>query len=154
MSYEVEANPYLGLVTCTFWGLVWVEERHAALDEVLDAMAPEGHYRILVDMIGASCALDTLDASGALAKRLAGERRLRDCRIAYLYPPNARINQAVEKLAEAREFKFRRFNTTTDALDWLLSPPTRFRPVPEIEQHDEPDAITLLAGLRSGRWVA
>lgn len=154
MSYEVEANPYLGLVTCTFWGLVWVEERHAALDEVLDAMAPEGHYRILVDMIGASCALDTLDASGALAKRLAGERRLRDCRIAYLYPPGARINQAVEKLAEAREFRFRRFARTTDALDWLLAPPVRLKPMPHLQVQAEPDAMTLLAGLRSGRWVA
>lgn len=154
MSYEVEANPYLGLVTCTFWGLVWVEERHAALDEVLDALAPEGRHRILVDMIGASCAIDTLDASAALAKRLAGERRLRDCRIAYLYPSGARINQAVEQLAQAREFRFRRFARTIDALDWLLAPPVRTRPMPHLQAQVEPDAMTLLAGLRSGRRVA
>ena len=154
MSYEVETNPYLGLVTCTFWGLVWVEERHAALDEVIAHLAPGQSRRILVDMIGASCAIDTLEASSALAKRLAGERRLRDCRIAYLYPPNARINQAVEKLAEAREFKFRRFARTTDALDWLLAPPVRITPMPQLETQAEPDAMTLLAGLRSGRWVA
>lgn len=154
MSYEVESNPYLGLVTCTLWGLVWVEERHAALDEVLAELEPGHTYRILVDMIGASCAIDTLEASAALAKRLANERRLRNCRIAYLYPPGARINQAVEQLAEAREFRFRRFQRTTDALDWLLAPPVRLRPAPDLEAHAEPDAMTLLAGLRSGRWVA
>ena len=32
MSFEVETNPYLGLVVCTLWGLVWVEERQTALD--------------------------------------------------------------------------------------------------------------------------
>jgi len=154
MSYEVETNRYLGLVTCTFWGLVWVEERHAALDEVLAHLSPGPPCRILIDMIGATCAIDTLDASSALAKRLAGERRLRDCRIAYLYPSGARINQAVEKLAEAREFRFRRFARTTEALDWLLAPPVRIKPMPALQAQAEPDAMTLLAGLRSGRWVA
>jgi hypothetical protein len=36
----------------------------------------------------------------------------------------------------------------------LLSPPTRIKPVPPIESQAEPDALTLLAGLRNGRWVA
>jgi hypothetical protein len=154
MSYEVEVNHYLGLTVCTMWGLVWVEERHRALDEVVAQMEEGRPYRILVDMIGASCASDMLDDSARFASRLAGEKRLKGCRIAYLYPNNARINTAVEKLAEAREFRFRRFSTTTDALDWLLSPPTRLKPAPAITSQVEPDAVTLLAGLRSGRWVA
>ena len=154
MAYEVEVNQYLGLVVCTLWGLVWVEDRNAALDEVVSQMEDGRPYRVLVDMIGASCANESLEASAASAQRLAGERKLRGCRIAYLYPEGARINVAVERLAEAREFKFRRFCTTTDALDWLLSPPTRFKAAPTLEQQTEPDAITLLAGLRSGRWVA
>ena len=153
MSFEVETNPYLGLVVCTLWGIVWVEERQAALDETLSQMEDGRSYRILVDMIGASCANDSLEASGAFAQRLASERKLRGCRIAYLYPHGARIKQAVERLAEAREFRFRRFNCTTDALDWLLAPPTT-RPAPSVEAQAEPDAMTLLAGLRSGRWVA
>ena len=153
MSYEVETNPYLGLVVCTMWGLVWVEERHAALDETLAQIDEGKSYRILVDMIGASCANDSLEASSAFARRLAGERKLRDCRIAYLYPDGTRINQRVERLAEERAFKFRRFTTTTDALDWLLSPPTHIAsaPAPYVQ---EPDAMTMLAGLRSGRWIA
>lgn len=154
MAHEVETNQYLGLIVCTLWGLVWVEERNTALDETLAQMEEGRPYRILVDMIGASCANESLEASAEYARRLASERRLKGCRIAYLYPEGARVNVAVEKLAEARDFKFRRFSTTTDALDWLLSPPTRIKPVPAIEQQDEPDAITLLAGLRSGRWVA
>ena len=49
---------------------------------------------------------------------------------------------------------FRRFARTTDALDWLLAPPVRLKPMPALEAQAEPDAMTLLAGLRSGRWVA
>ena len=154
MSYEVETNHYLGLVVCTLWGVVWVEERAAALDEVLADMEPGRPYRILVDMIGASCANDSLEASAAFASRLASERALRGCRIAYLYPDGTRINQAVERLAQAREFRFRRFCATSEALDWLLSPPVRFAPMPAIAAQAEPDAMTLLAGLRTGRWVA
>jgi hypothetical protein len=154
MSYEVETNPYLGLVVCTMWGLIWVEERHAALDETVAQLDEGKPYRILVDMIGASCANDTLEASGEFARRLAGERKLRDCRIAYLYPDGKRINHAIERLAEARDFRFRRYSTMSDALDWLLSPATRLRPMPPVAQQAEPDAVTLLAGLRSGRWLA
>jgi hypothetical protein len=156
MSYEVEVNQYLGLAVCTLWGLVWVEEREIALDEVIAQMDAGRPYRILVDMIGASCANESIERSAAFAQRLASEPKLRGCRIAYLYPEGARINQAVERLAEARDFRFRRFTTTTDALDWLLSPPTRIVAAPETlqAQPTEPDAMTLLAGLRNGRWVA
>jgi hypothetical protein len=154
MPYEVEVNQYLGLTVCTLWGLVWVEERQAALDEILAEMEEGRPYRILVDMIGASCANDSLATSAAFAQRLATERKLRGCRIAYLYPEGARINLAVERLAEARDFRFRRFTATTEALDWLLSPPTRIKAAPPIEAQAEPDAMTLLAGLRTGRWVA
>ena len=154
MPYEVEVNQYLGLAVCTLWGLVWVEERQAALDEVLAEMEDGRPYRILVDMIGASCANDSLATSAAFAQRLATERKLKGCRFAYLYPDGTRINLAVERLAEARDFKFRRFATTTEALDWLLSPPTRINAMPPLSTHAEPDAMTLLAGLRNGRWVA
>ena len=153
MAYEVEINQHLGLAVCTMWGVVWVEERHAALDEVLAHLSPGRAYSILVDMIGASCANESLDASGAFAQRLAGERALRDCRIAYLYPDGARVNHAVERLAEARDFRFRRFATTSDALDWLLAPPARIKPMPAL-RNVEPDAMTLLAGLRAARQVA
>jgi hypothetical protein len=153
MSFEVETNQYMGLVVCTLWGLVWVDERNAALDQALAQMEPDRPYRILVDMIGATCANDSLQTSAAYAKRLASESKLRDCRTAYLYPDGARINHAVERLAEAREFRFRRFTTTTEALDWLLAPAPRIRPMPPIQAQAE-DAMTLLAGLRSGRWVA
>ncbi|KGQ19591.1 hypothetical protein LF41_2529 [Lysobacter dokdonensis DS-58] len=154
MPYEVDVNQYLGLTVCTLWGLVWVEERQAALDEVIAEMEEGRPYRILVDMIGASCANDSFATSSAFAQRLATERKLKGCRIAYLYPDNARINLSVERLAEARDFKFRRFTTTTEALDWLLSPPTRIKSAPAIGPQSQPDAVTLLAGLRSGRWVA
>jgi len=154
MPYEVETNPYLGLVVCTMWGLVWVQERHAALDATLAEIEPGRPYRVLVDMIGASCANDTLEASGEFARRLSSERKLRGCRIAYLYPDGKRINQAVERLAEARDFRFRRFGATNEALDWLLSSPARLTAMPSLTTHAEPDAMTLLAGLRSGRWVA
>jgi hypothetical protein len=154
MSHEVETNPYLGLIVCTLWGLVWMDERHAALDATLAQIEPGKPYRILVDMMGASCANDSLEASSAFAQRIAGERALRGCRIAYLYADGQRINHSVERLLEACEFRFRRFSATNEALDWLLSPPTRITAPPPLASHAEPDAMTLLAGLRSGRWVA
>jgi len=132
MSHEVEANPYLGLVTCTLWGEVWLEERAKVLDEVLthfaQARATGRPHRILIDMIGAHCANEPVEASTAFAERLANEDRLRGCRIAYLYPPGARINQDVEQHAQARAFRFRRFATTTEALDWLLADERVSRP--------------------------
>ena len=94
MPYEVEVNQYLGLTVLTLWGLVWVEERQTALDEVIAQLDEGRPYRILVDMIGASCANDSLETSAAFARRLAEERKLKGCRIAYLYPDNARINRS------------------------------------------------------------
>lgn len=154
MAYEVEVNHYMGVVVVTLWGTVSVRERGQALDAVLDRLEDGRQYRILVDLIGAYAAQDSYEDSSAFARRLAHERRLRQCRLAYLYPPRARINHVVERLCAARQLRFRKFEVITEALDWLLAPPPRLRPLPPIEQQVGPDAVTLLAGLRSGRCVA
>jgi hypothetical protein len=146
MAYEVETNPYLGLVVCTMWGVVWVEERHAALDATLAQITPGKPYRVLVDMIGASCANDSLEASGVFAQRLAQRTQVARLPNRVSLSATTRINHAVEKLAEARAFRFRRFSAMSDALDWLLAPPPRLRVAPPIEAQVEPDAVTLLAG--------
>ena len=121
MSHEVEANTYLGLVVVTLWGSVSIAERVRALDKALQHLDGETCDRVLIDFIGGHAAEDSLEASSNFAKRLASEPRLRGCRIAYVYPPNAKVNNAVEALARARQLRFRKFDSVADALDWLLA---------------------------------
>lgn len=123
MSHEVEANTYLGLVVVTLWGAVSVEERARALDKALRHLDGETCHRVLIDFIGGHATEDSFEASSNFAKRLASEPRLRSCRIAYVYPPNAKINDAVEALARARQLRFRKFDCVAGALDWLLATP-------------------------------
>jgi hypothetical protein len=123
MSHEVEANSYLGMVVVTLWGAVSVEERAHALDKALRHLDGETCHRVLIDFIGGHATEDSFQASSDFARRLASEPKLRDCRIAYVYPPNAKVNNAVEALARARQLRFRKFDCVAGALDWLLATP-------------------------------
>ena len=128
MSHEVEANAYLGMVVVTLWGAVSVEERAHALDKALRHLDGRTCYRVLIDFIGGHATEDSFEASSEFARRLASEPKLRGCRIAYVYPPNAKVNTAVETLARARQLRFRKFDSVSGAIDWLLAAP-RFVPV-------------------------
>ena len=123
MSHEVEANTYLGMVVVTLWGAVSVEERARALDKALRHLDGVKCNRVLIDFIGGHAIEESLQASSDFARRLASEPKLRNCRIAYVYPPNAKINTAVEALARARQLRFRKFECVAGAVDWLLAAP-------------------------------
>lgn len=123
MSHEVEANTYLGMVVVTLWGEVSVEERARALDKALRYLDGETCNRVLIDFIGGHAIEESLQASSEFARRLASEPKLRGCRIAYVYPPNAKVNSAVEALARARQLRFRKFEGVAGAVDWLLAAP-------------------------------
>lgn len=125
MSHVVEVNHYLGLVAVTFWGAVSIEERAIALDEALAGLEVGQCHRIVVDFLGARAAADSFKAGNDHARRLASEPKLRGCRIGYVYPQDASVNPVVEAIAEARGFRFRKFNRVADALDWLLAMPKR-----------------------------
>lgn len=120
MSHEVEANAYLGMVVVTLWGEVSVGERARALDKALRHLDGTCH-RLLIDFIGGHAVEDSFQASSEFARRLASEPKLRGCRIAYVYPPNAKTNTAVETLARARQLRFRKFESVSGAIDWLLA---------------------------------
>jgi hypothetical protein len=123
MSHEVEANTYLGMVVVTLWGAVSLEERSRALDKALRHLDGASCNRVLIDFIGGHAIEESLQASSDFARRLASEPKLRGCRIAYVYPPDAKINTAVEALARARQLRFRKFDCVAGALDWLLAAP-------------------------------
>ena len=155
MPYEVEVNQYLGLAVCTLWGLVWVEERQVALDEVLAEMEEGRPYRILVDMIGASCANDSLDDQRCLratprhrtqAARAAASRICIRTARASTWRSNVWPKRAISGSAASPR---RPKRSTGCSRRRRASSPRR-----AIEAQAEPDAMTLLAGLRTGRWVA
>ena len=123
MSHEVEANSYLGMVVVTLSGAVSVAERAIALDKALRYLDGETCHRVLIDFIGGHATADSFQTSSDFARRLASEPKLRGCRIAYVYPPNATLNIAVETLARARQFRFRKFESVACAIDWLLAAP-------------------------------
>ena len=131
MSHEVEANTYLGMVVVTLWGAVSIEERARALDKALRHLDAETCNRVLIDFIGGHAIEESLQASSDFARRLASEPKLRGCRIAYVYPPDTKINNAVETLARARQLRFRKFECVAGAVDWLLAAP-RVAPVAKV----------------------
>ena len=123
MSHEVEANSYLGMVVVTLWGAVSVDERARALDKALRHLDGATCHRVLIDFIGGHAIEESFQASSDFARRLASEPKLRGCRIAYVYPPDAKVNNTVEALARARQLRFRKFDCVAGALDWLLATP-------------------------------
>jgi hypothetical protein len=142
MPHSIEVSPYMGLAAVTLWGEVTVEERARALDDTLGRLqgAP---YGILLDFQRARAVADTFDSCNNFARRLASEERLRDCRVAYVYSQSGNINPVVEKLAQARRFRFRRFAAASTAIDWLLSPRRQ-----RLATRREPSAKEVLADLR------
>jgi hypothetical protein len=142
MPHSIEVSPYMGLAAVTLWGDVTVEERARALDDTLGRLhgAP---YGILLDFQRARATADSFEASNNFARRLAGEERLRDCRVAYVYAQAGSVNPVVEKLAQARRFRFRRFAAASSAIDWLLTPRRQ-----RLAVRREPSAREVLADLR------
>ena len=147
MSHSIVLSPYIGLAVVTLRGEVSVADRANALDALLVQL--EGHEirSILMDMQEAQAVPESFQAANAFAQRLAGERRLRGCRIAYLYSNASSANTVVETLAEARQFRFRRFSVMSEAIDWLLTPKRTLAAAP-VEPDAEPPLAKVLARLK------
>lgn len=142
MPHSIDVNSYMGLAAITLWGDVTVEERAQALDDTLGRLQGAS-YGILLDFQRARAAADTFESCNNFARRLAGEERLRECRVAYVYSQSDNVNPVVEKLAQARRFRFRRFAVASTAIDWLLSPRHQRHAL-----RREPSAKEVLAKLR------
>lgn len=148
MTCSIVLSPNIGLAVVTLRGEVSLADRSEALDALLAQLEGNAIRGILLDMSEARALPEPFQASAAFAERLAGERRLRDCRIAYLYSDASSVNGVVEKLAEARQFRFRRFSVMAEAIDWLLTP-RRTGSIPALPPvKEEPPLAKVLARLR------
>lgn len=148
MTCSIVLSPNIGLAVVTLRGDVSLTDRADALDALL-AQLEDGAIRgILMDMSDARAIPESFQAAATFAERLAGERRLRECRIAYLYSDAASVNGVVEKLAEARQFRFRRFSVMAEAIDWLLTPRRtgQITAMPPVQE--EPPLAKVLARLK------
>ena len=143
MHHSIEVSSYMGLAAVTLCGEISATDRLRVLDETLGRLEPGRAYGILIDLQRARATPDTFEACNRLATRLSEEPRLRACRVAYVYSHPGNANPVVERLAEARRFRFRRFVVVSDAIDWLLTP-KRTRVAP----HAGPSAPEVLATLR------
>ena len=148
MSHSIVLSPNIGLAVVTLRGEISVSDRANALDALLVQL--EGHdiRGILMDMQQAQAAPESFQAASEFAQRLAGERRLRDCRIAYVYGHASSVNSVVERLAEARQFRFRRFMVMSEAIDWLLTPRRAAAAAQTAAADAEPPLAKVLARLK------
>jgi hypothetical protein len=148
MNYAIVLSPNIGLAVVTLRGDVSLTDRADALDALLAQLEGDAVRGILMDMSQARAIPESFQAAAAFAERLAGERRLRECRIAYLYLDASSVNGVVEALAEARQFRFRRFTVMADAIDWLLTP-RRTGSIPALPPvAEEPPLAKVLARLK------
>lgn len=148
MNHTIVLSPNIGLAVVTLRGDITLADRARALDDFLEQMAGRDDIgSILIDMQEAYSLPETFDTANRFAQRIAADRFLRTCRHAYLYSHRSSANPVVEKLAEARQFRFRRFKVMSEALDWLLSPRRTGIPV-SVRLQAEPSLAHVLASLR------
>ena len=123
MNHTIVLSPNIGLAVVTLKGDITLDDRARALDDFLSQVdGREDISSILIDMRDAYSLPESFETANRYAERIASDRVLRRCRHAYLYSHRYSLNPVVEKLAEARQFRFRRFKQMSEALDWLLAP--------------------------------
>ncbi|QSX76965.1 hypothetical protein [Agrilutibacter solisilvae] len=149
MNHSIVLSPNIGLAVVTLRGQISIADRALALDALLEQLEGQEIRSILMDMQEAQAVPESFQAASEFAQRLAGERRLRECRVAYLYGNASNANGVVEKLAEARQFRSRRFEVMSEAIDWLLTP-RRTGTIPALppQQEPEPPLAKVLARLK------
>lgn len=120
--HAIETDPRSGVIAATFYGELHVEERCAAMDEMVEQVRSTGTYRLLIDLSLARIAPDGIGAANRLANRLARDAVLDACRIAYLERPMQQ-DPAVQVLAPAKGFQAEHFASRAHAVAWLLDEP-------------------------------
>jgi hypothetical protein len=148
MKHSIVLSPDLGLAVITLAGTITLADRARALDDFLaQAQGRDDIHGILVDLRDARSNHEPLGAASEYAHRLSTNRMLRRCRHAYVYSDAASANPVVETLAQALQFRFRRFNGMPEALDWLLMP-RRVAPTATVADGDGPSLEQVLIALR------
>lgn len=148
MNHSIVLSPNIGLAVVTLRGDITLADRARALDDFLaQTEGRDDISSILIDLRDAYSLPEPIQDASRFAHRIANDRVLRRCRHAYLYSHSTSANPAVEKLAEAQQFRFKRFNVMAEALDWLLAP-RRGGAQTAARLEAEPSLAHVLAALR------
>ena len=120
MPYTMQLDPARGLLDLRYHGVVSIAQRLQAAEEALPLLRDSGARRILIDLMQAVAAPDTIDDFRAFTARITGEPLFRQSRTAFVAPPVNYTNHLVEVLADAHHYPFSRFVDRAAAIDWLL----------------------------------
>lgn len=121
MPYTLQLDPERGLLDLRYHGVVSIAQRLQAANEALPLLRDSGVRRILIDLMQAVAAPDTIDDFRGFAARITGEPLFRQSRTAFVAPPVNYTNHLVEVLVDAHHYPFERFVDRAAAIDWLLS---------------------------------
>jgi hypothetical protein len=120
MPYTMQLDPARGLLDLRYHGVVSIAQRLQAAEEALPLLRDSGARRILIDLMQAVAAPDTIDDFRAFTARITGEPLFRQSRTAFVAPPVNYTNHLVEVLADAHHYPFSRFVDRDAAIEWLL----------------------------------
>lgn len=120
MPYTLQLDEVRGLLDLRYHGVVSIAQRHRAADEAVPLLRASGLRRILIDLMQAVAAQDSIDDFRAFAARITGEPLFRQSRTAFVAPPVNYTNHLIEVLADAHHYPFSRFVDRDEALAWLL----------------------------------
>jgi hypothetical protein len=120
MPYTMQLDPARGLLDLRYHGVVSIAPRLQAAEEARPLLRDSGARRILIDLMQAVAAPDTIDDFRAFTARITGEPLFRQSRTAFVAPPVNYTNHLVEVLADAHHYPFSRFVDRDAAIEWLL----------------------------------
>ena len=120
MPYTMQLDSARGLLDLRYHGVMSIVQRLQAAEEALPLLRDSGVRRILIDLMQAVAAPDTIDDFRAFTARITGEPLFRQSRTAFVAPPVNYTNHLVEVLADAHHYPFSRFVDRDAAIEWLL----------------------------------
>jgi len=121
MPYTLQLDPERGLLDLRYHGVVSIAQRLQAANEALPLLRDSGVRRILIDLMQAVAAPDTIDDFRGFAARITSEPLFRQSRTAFVAPPVNYTNHLVEVLVDAHHYPFERFVDRDRAIAWLLT---------------------------------
>jgi hypothetical protein len=104
-----------------YHGVVSVAQRLQAAGEAVPLLQNSGVRRILIDLMQATAAPDSIDDFRAFAARITHEPVFLQSRTAFVAPPVNYTNHLIEVLVDAHHYPFSRFSDRDEAIAWLLS---------------------------------
>ncbi|MDB6163532.1 MAG: hypothetical protein JWL98_964 [Xanthomonadaceae bacterium] len=120
VAYTMQLDPVLGILDLRYHGVVSVAQRRQAATEAVPLLRDSGVRRILIDLMQATAAPDTIDDFRAFAAHITREPLFLQSRTAFVAPPVNYTNHLIEVLVDAHHYPFSRFSERAQAIAWLL----------------------------------